>query len=309
MDSSEKYSALLAKQESNLRDPKTGIHYGVDSSLTRVRGPPDFVTSVSEQGDSEGYANARRLPFEILYIVVCEWEDEGAEPNLRLPMRVMDKQPGANERIGGLLFLNSDTRRRSAWTKTDRGQILFGSQTLNVSIELKPVKRTKMVQVHGVARAIKARIVHKRKARKSQNREDSPEPREVLSSSNHSHRAQLHIRGGCLGICRRKKKFEDDEAVSGLLWWVAGGKLAPDGSKPTGKGMREWKQNSKGIWDEGRERGFFQECAFVLSNGKVCRNQRRKKQPEPPPESPEQPPLDPPTDPPAEASAEASARN
>ncbi|EER25166.1 hypothetical protein CPC735_017680 [Coccidioides posadasii C735 delta SOWgp] len=309
MDSSEKYSALLAKQESNLRDPKTGIHYGVDSSLTGARGPPDFVTSVSEQGGSEGYANARRLPFEILYIVICESEDEGAEPNLRLPMRVMDKQPGANERIGGLLFLNSDTRRRSAWTKTDSGQILFGSQTLNVSIELKPVKGMKMVQVHRVARAIKARIVYKRKARKSQNREDSPEPREVLSSSNHSHTAQLHIRGGCLGKCRRKKKFEDDEAVSALLWWVAGGKLAPDGSKPTGKGMREWKQNSKGIWDEGRERGFFQECAFVLSNGKICRNQRRKKQPEPPPESPEQPPLDPPTDPPAEASAEASARN
>ncbi|KAF3483369.1 uncharacterized protein GIQ15_02693 [Arthroderma uncinatum] len=88
----------------------------------------------------------------------------------------------------------------------------------------------------------------------------------------------LHLRGGCGGWMNKKGKIqrlEDDEELPPIIWWVAGGK--PGYPLPTGKRLREWKTKSKGKWQEDQRRGYLQEFVFVMSEGRLCRNQPERK--------------------------------
>ncbi|DAA73222.1 TPA_exp: Uncharacterized protein A8136_5147 [Trichophyton benhamiae CBS 112371] len=84
----------------------------------------------------------------------------------------------------------------------------------------------------------------------------------------------LHLRGGCgswMGKKGNMRRLEDDEELPPMIWWLSGGK--PGHSLPTSSKLRWWKAKSKGQWRTGQSRGYLQELAFVLSDGRLCRNE------------------------------------
>ncbi|EGD89143.2 hypothetical protein H112_04064 [Trichophyton rubrum D6] len=84
----------------------------------------------------------------------------------------------------------------------------------------------------------------------------------------------LHLRGGCgswMGKKGNMRRLEDDEELPPMIWWLSGGK--PGQSLPTGSKLRWWKAKSKGQWRTGHRREYLQELAFVLSDGRLCRNE------------------------------------
>lgn len=89
----------------------------------------------------------------------------------------------------------------------------------------------------------------------------------------------LHLRGGCgswMGKKGNMRRLEDDEELPPMIWWLSGGK--PGHSLPTGSKLRWWKAKSNGQWRTGQNRGYLQELAFVLSDGRLCRNEPGKKE-------------------------------
>ncbi|EGE04323.1 hypothetical protein TEQG_03351 [Trichophyton equinum CBS 127.97] len=89
----------------------------------------------------------------------------------------------------------------------------------------------------------------------------------------------LHLRGGC-GIWMGKKgtmrRLGDDEELPPMIWWLSGGK--PGHSLPTGSKLRWWKAKSRGQWRTGQSRGYLRELAFVLSDGRLCRDEPGQKE-------------------------------
>ncbi|EFR04705.1 hypothetical protein MGYG_07713 [Nannizzia gypsea CBS 118893] len=87
----------------------------------------------------------------------------------------------------------------------------------------------------------------------------------------------LQLRGGCgswMGKKGKMRRLEDDEELPPMIWWLSGGQ--PRHPLPTGSKLRWWKAKSKGQWQTGQSRGYFQEFAYVLSDGRLCRNELEK---------------------------------
>ncbi|WEW61139.1 hypothetical protein PRK78_006629 [Emydomyces testavorans] len=256
--------------------------------LPPARETPGVVhRGVSEADHLAATPSSRSLPFEILYIVACEADPQRAGVSNHKPdFRVIDHEPSIGDQICGLLFFNNDRSTHTMHSDTDTGQIVFENQEIDVSIELNSASKPRTLRAHSVARAFKPQIRHTKtptsKATKSHHTQPdfSAQTQIPPSSNNLDSTSPLHLRGGCFSVFKKNKRLEDDEVVPAVIWWLAGGRL--DGARPTGKRLREWKQASRGNWDEGRQRGFFQECVFVLSRGKRGRDQRGKHWADPP---------------------------
>ncbi|EEP80079.1 predicted protein [Uncinocarpus reesii 1704] len=218
------------------------------------------------------------MPFTTLYIIERQADLEVLHAIVDNPKLM------AKEKICGFLFLNHNFSMRGC----KRARILVDTYKFDIPIELSLAHKTKIIPwARSRRRMKKARSLPKRKsirAEKLQNWEHSNEHTARTPLPNVDNSNRLRIRGGCLGLFKKKKPLDDEEVVPALVWWFAGGRSANDGSRPTGQQLREWKRRSKGDWGEGHQRGFFKECVFVMSRGKLCRHQRRRKQPEQPPE-------------------------
>lgn len=111
-----------------------------------------------------------------------------------------------------------------------------------------------------------------------------PEANARINSHPKDEEAALRLRGGILGLFTKKERqaLGDDDPIPAHIWWLAGGK--PGYKPPSRNQLKEWKKRSRGDWDEGKKRGFFQEIIYVLSDGRIGRDQwrpRKKKAAEP----------------------------
>lgn len=201
------------------------------------------------------------------------------DPNRRWCLRATDHKPGPGDLFYAVILFNYESRGGIMVPNItvifpDTGQIKIGTIESNM-----PKGSTFMITRDGTTKKIvrlpertrsTARL--RPKVNPGKKRVSFAVPSATYPRANSA--PKLYLRGGCLSVFKRKKKIGDDETVPALLWYIAGGR---PGARPTGKQMREWKQRSKGDWDEGRQRGFFKEIAYVLSHGKWCAHQRRKK--------------------------------